>query len=391
MKKLLYLFAAVTLLASCAQEEVLVDTPVAKPTAPRLIGFETFVNKSTRATGTNSTALNDFYPTFNVYGWKTVNGDVSNVFNNVPVEFFATDAAGTVVYTAGKPSDEWNFTANSWYYENIRYWDNMASDYQFSAYVPVAASNDVSCTEDGLIKIGSVTAPITVDDTNLMETPATELAYTGFDYDYMTATSDGLTSTGVIASPVSLTFKHLQAKLNIRIKLSDAVNTAQNVAIQKIKVHNLGDKAYYSNDAAAGGVSGWNLGAATADYVPAATEVQGGYSLNATTNYNNHYVLEQLIIPQSCTKYDDEDNIPSLSEYDEFACLYVEYTIGDETFKSYTPLANIFLGATSTENKYSFLAGNQYTINVIVGPEPIYFEPSVTEWADEIKNDLDMN
>ena len=389
MKKLLYLFAAITLLASCAQEEVLVDTPVAKPTAPRLIGFETFVNKSTRAVGTNSTALNDFYPTFNVYGWKTVNGDVSNVFNNVPVEFFATDAAGIVVYTAGKPSDEWTFTADSWYYENIRYWDPMASDYQFSAYVPVAASNDVSCTADGLIKIGSETAPITVDAKNLMETPATALAYTGFVYDYMTATSDGLTSTGVIASPVSLTFKHLQAKLNIRIKLDDDVNTAQNVAIQKIEVHNLGDKAYYSNDAAVGGVSGWNLGAATTDYVPAAKEVQDGYSLNASTNFNSHYVLEQLIIPQSCTKHTGTD-IPSLSEY-QVACLYVEYTIGEETFKSFTPLANIFLDPASSADKYSFEGGNQYTINVIVGPAPIYFEASVTEWADAIENDLNMN
>lgn len=384
MKKLLYLFAAITLLASCAQEEVLVDTPVAKPTAPRLIGFETFVNKSTRAVGTNSNALNDFYTTFNVYGWKTVNGDVSNVFNNVPVEFFATDEAGTVVYTAGKPSDEWNFTSNSWYYENIRYWDPMASAYLFSAFTPVPAGVAFDCQPDGLITIGASDNLVTVDAKNLMETPATELAYTGFDYDYMTAQSTDATEK------VSLTFKHLQAKLNIRIKLDDDVKTKQNVAIQKIEVHNLGDKAYYSNDAAAGGVSGWNLGAATGDYVPAAKEVQDGYSLNdATTNFNNHYVLEQLIIPQNCTKYAGTD-IPSLSEY-QVACLYVEYTIGDETFKNYTPLANIFLAATSTESNYSFEGGNQYTINVIVGPEPIYFEASVTEWANAIENDLNMN
>jgi hypothetical protein len=267
----------------------------------------------------------------------------------------------------------------------------MASDYQFSAYVPAAASNDVSCTEDGLITIGSVNAPITVDDTNLMETPATTLAYTGFVYDYMTATSNGLTSTGVIASPVSLTFEHLQAKLNIRIQLDEDVKTKQNVAIQKIEVHNLGDKAYYDSKTTSG-VSGWNLGAATEDYVPATKDVQGGYSLNATTNFHNHYVLEQLIIPQNCTRYVEttEDDIPSLSEY-QVACLYVEYTIGEETFKSYTPLANIFLDATSTENKYSFEGGNQYTINVIVGPKPIYFEASVTKWEDAIENNLDMN
>lgn len=387
MKKLLYLFAAVTLLASCAQEEVLVDSPVVNPTAPRLIGFETFVNKSTRATGTNSTELKDFYTTFNVYGWKTVGNNVSPVFENVPVEFFAADVPGDVVYTVGKPSDEWTFTANSWYYENIRYWDPMASAYLFSAFTPVPTGVAFECESNGLITIGTSANPITVDDTNLMETPAEALAYTGFDYDYMTATSNGLTSTGVIESPVSLTFKHLQAKLNIRIKLSNAVNTAQNVAIQKIEVHNLGDIAYYSNQATSG-VSGWNLGAATETYVPTADNV---YSLNdATTNFHNHYVLEQLIIPQNCTKYTGTD-IPSLSEYDEVACLYVEYTIGNETFKSYTPLANIFLGATSTENKYSFEGGNQYTINVIVGPAPINFEASVTEWADEIENDLKMN
>lgn len=373
MKKLLYLFAAVTLLASCAQEEVLVDTPVANPTAPRLIGFETFVNKSTRATGTNSTALNDFYTTFNVYGWKTVNNVVSPVFENVPVS-----------YTT-QPSSEWGANAPAgWYYENIRYWDPMASAYLFSAFTPVPAGVAFECESNGLITIGTSANPITVDSKNLMETPDTELEYTGFVYDYMTAQSTDATEK------VSLTFEHLQAKLNIRIKLSDAVNTKQNVAIQKIEVHNLGDKAYYSNDAAAGGVSGWNLGAATTDYVLAAKVVQGGYSLNdATTKYNNHYVLEQLIIPQNCTKYTGTD-IPSLSEY-QVACLYVEYTIGNETFKSYTPLANIFLDPASSADKYSFEGGNQYTINVIVGPAPIYFEAEVTPWANAIENDLNMN
>ena len=372
MKKLLYLFAAVTLLASCAQEEVLVDTPVAKPTAPRLIGFETFVNKSTR--GTNSTALNDFYTTFNVYGWKTVNGVVSPVFENVPVSY--CDGATT------QPSSEWGANAPAgWYYENIRYWDPMASAYLFSAFTPVPTGVAFECESNGLITIGTSANPITVDDTNLMKTPAEALAYTGFDYDYMTAQSTDATEK------VSLTFKHLQAKLNIRIKLSDAVNTAQNVAIQKIEVHNLVDKAYYSNDAAAGGVSGWNLGAATANYVPAAKVVQGGYSLNDATNFHNHYVLEQLIIPQSCTKGTD---FHSLSEY-PVACLYVEYTIGEETFMSYTPLANIFLDPASSADQYTFEGGNQYTINVIVGPAPIDFEAVVTPWANEIGNNLDMN
>lgn len=459
MKKAIYLLAATALMASCNQE-VLVDTPEPQPEAPRLIGFDTFVDKATRAEDLNlynSTALNDFYNTFNVNGWKTVGGETTPVFKDVTVEYFTADAQGSVVYKEDeqKPSDEWAvadpFVAG-WYYENIRYWDKMASKYQYSAYAPSTASADVDCTSDGVIKIGKATAPVTVDPKNLKATPATTLSFTGFDKDYMTAQADAQPSADAadMSSPVSLIFKHLQAKLNIRIKLDASVKTAQDVSIQKIQVHNLGDKGYYTNDASATGtVSGWTLGAATAtadeagdtddsgstddtagdnsgaadnenatnsEYIPG---IATAYSLNnATKNYDNHYVLEQLIIPQTITKYteptptaaegdegstgdgsDEGDGqgsdgatpavvtLPvSLTEY-AVACVYVEYTIGEETFKSYTPLANIF----TTADTYNFEGGKQYTLNITVGPKPIEFTAEVTPWENEIHGDHNIN
>ncbi len=368
--------AAMLCLASCTPNGVLIDEELKPEEAPRRIGFETFVNMSTRATGENSTALNDFYPTFNVYGWKTVGSDVTCVFDNIPVEYFATDDAGSVVYTSGKPSDEWTFTTAGWYYENIRYWDQMASGYQFSAYAPAAASANVTCTSDGVIKIGSDVSPITVEATNLMATPATKMAFTGFNLDYMTATATD------VASPVSLTFKHLQAKFNVRIKLADAVSTAQDISVQKIQLHNLGDKAYYQSDAAAPAVNGWTLTTASADYIP---KVETPYSLNAATNYHNHYVLEQLIIPQVITKAGTDY---SLDEYAE-ACVYVEYTIGSETFKRFTPLANLFDGGAATN--YTFNGGNQYTLTITIGPDPISFTTSVAAWADAIEKEHPLN
>lgn len=366
------LLATIALLASCNQGEVLVDTFDPLPEAPRRIGFETFVDKATRAQGTNSTALNDFYPVFNVYGWKTVGNDVACVFDNIPVEYFATDSKGTAVYKEDgqKPGDEWIFAAGSWYYENQRYWDKMASGYQFSAYTPATASDDVVCTADGLITIGTDTKPVTVDPKNLMATPAKALAFTGFDRDYMTAQS---TTT---AGTVSLTFQHLLAKLNIRVRLADDITTAQDVSVQQIEVHNLGDKGHYTN-ATGIGISGWKLATPSADYVP---KVETPYSLNAATNYHNHYVLEQLIIPQTITK--SVAAIPSLSEYTE-ACIYVEYTIGTETFKSYTPLANLFTSADT----YDLKGGNQYTLNIIIGPEPIEFTAEVAKWADAVEKE----
>ena len=374
--KFMLLLAVLGLVVSCGPSEILIDNQEPETQAPGRIGFETFVNKSTRADANNSSALNDFYPAFNVYGWKTIDGNDIATFDNVTVEYFAEDIAGTYVYTAGKPSDEWTFAAG-WYYENLRYWDQMASAYQFCAYAPITASADVVCTSDGIIKIGTSTSPITVDGKNLMATPATDLAYKGFDKDYMTATSTATSGTA------SFSFTHLQAKFNIRVRLSNSVTTSQDISVKKIQLHNLGDKAYYVSNAAAPAVNGWTLGTASTTYIP---KVETSYSLNAATNYHNHYLLEQLIIPQTIEKA--AAATPALSEFTE-ACIYVEYNIGTEPFKSYTPLANIF--DTSAASTYTFQAGNQYTLNINIGPEPINFTAEVSTWADAIEGNQNIN
>lgn len=404
MKNLLILLSATALLASCNQD-ILVDNPQPKPEAPRHIGFETFVDKATRAAGTNSTSLNDFYPTFNVYGWKTVGSEVTCVFDNVPVTFYDVNNANTT-----KPGEEWDDNPETgWYYENIRYWDKIASKYQYSAFTPTPSGVSFNCTSDGLIEIGTEANPVTVDSKNLMSTPSTSLAYTGFDKDYMTAqaTAEPSTDAADMSTPVSLNFSHLQAKLNIRIMLHESMATAQDIKVTQIDVHNLNDKGYYTNAKNNGievGVSGWTLGTATAAYVPSVTTdylINNANVNNGIVSYHNHYVLEQLIIPQTITKFvpqtpetteetgdntgtEDGNTLPvSLSEY-EVACVYVEYTIGTEVFKSYTPLSNIF----SNEATYNFEGGKQYTLNITIGPKPIKFTAEVTKWSDEIVGDL---
>lgn len=417
MKNLLFLLSATALLASCNQD-ILVDTPQPKPEAPRHIGFETFVDKATRTAGTNSTSLNDFYPTFNVYGWKTVGSVTSPVFENVLVSYCnGVDK---------KPSAEWGDNAPAgWYYENIRYWDKMASKYQYSAFTPTPSGVSFNCTSDGLIEIGTEANPVTVDSKNLMSTPSTSLAYTGFDKDYMTAqaTAEPSTDAADMSTPVSLNFSHLQAKLNIRIKLHESMKTAQDIKVTQIDVHNLNDKGYYTNakdeNGNEAGVSGWTVGTASDTYIPSVTTdylINNANEEEGIVSYHNHYVLEQLIIPQTITKFveqtpaptedtndegtdneggegsedDTEEPTPSvvplpvsLTEY-EVACVYVEYTIGTEVFKSFTPLSNIF----SDEATYNFEGGKQYTLNITIGPKPIKFTAVVTKWADEIVGDL---
>ena len=410
MKKAIYLFAAAAFMASCNQEVLVDNATNAQPEVNRRIGFDTFVDKATRTESTttdnNSTALNDFYTTFYVYGWKTVDGATTPVFENVAVNYIA-DAES---YAAGYAT-EWGATfAAGWYYENVRYWDKMASAYQFSAYAPAVEDVEVNCDVNGTITIGTEEAPVTVDATNLMKEESSEnLAYSGFVADFMTATSNDATDK------VSLTFSHLQAKMNIRIKLDESITTAQDVSIQKIASHNRGDKGYYTNEDGIG-VSGWTLytlpvddeedeedeeeveeeevlpvddeeGDATPEETPYILSVTGPYALNGTTdNCHNHYVLEQLLIPQTISKPANSD--PQLNLYNE-ACIYVEYTIGAETFRSYSPLADIFIGEDEATT-YTFEGGKQYTINVIVGPSPIEFTATVDAWETaEANQDMD--
>ena len=377
MKKAIYLLAATALMASCNQD-VLVEKPQLQPEVNHHIGFETFVEKATRSASNNSTNLQDFYPSFVICGWKTVGEETTGVFENVAVNYYDVESKAEDGFI---PGEEWGDVSNGWYYNEIRYWDKMASKYQYSAYVPAYAFDEVSCQEDGTITIGTEETPVTVDNTNLMETPAENLAYVGFIKDYMTAqaTAEPSTDAADMSTSVSLNFQHLLAKLNIRIKLDTSISTSQEVKVNTIEVHNLSDQAYYIN--AAEGVSGWTSTTASDTYIPTAN---AGYSLNGVDNVDGYYVMEQLIIPQTIKSA--AAAVPSLTEYDE-ACVYVEYTIGTEVFKNFTPLANIF----STAANYNLEGGKQYTLNITVGPKPIEFTAVVAEWKDGNDQDLPLD
>jgi len=385
MKKYFYFFALASMaLASCSSDEVIIDEPQDTQGTP--IGFHVYTDKVTRATGTNSAELQDFYPTFNVYGWKKVSNTWSPVFADVTNEYFATDKAGDFVYTSGQPSDEWNYSAG-WYYENVRYWDKMATNYQFDAYTPITVSSKVECKEDGQILYGKKGATVDVDPKNLMETPATALAFTGFDLDFMTATANATTSD------VQLTFKHELAKLNIKLALSTNTKTKAAVIVTDVQVLNLGKSSYFNNkksteaktDTEPAYVTGWATPTDEATY-HVATDYQLNGATAGTNNFDGYYVMEQLLIPQTAAKSSTAAQITEQTE----PCVYVEYTIGEETFKGFYALANIFIGE-GTDSNYTFAGGNQYTLTITVGPDPIHFTPSVTPWEDEVVGGLNAD
>ncbi len=408
MKKNIFILATAAIaLIGCAETESLKNDVSNNENIP--FTFAAYSNKATKADNDNHNTLNFFYKTFNVYGWKSYGqpNDWSIVFNNETNEYFGTNAHGQVIYTEASsvlPGDEWGQYGHSasawdagWYYEGINYWDKFATNYQFCAYAPFAASSQVVCTPDGVIKIGdngtgaNSKGTITVDNKNLMATPAKDLAYTGFDYDYMTA-AVATSSTGAIAnsSPVQLVFTHELAKFNIKILLNTNVTTTQTVTVNEVSIKNIKGTSYYTSaeDVASpnnGYLSGWATPVTNVAYlangVGSATD---GYQINGDLNtsdsefdnYSGYYIMERLMIPQTIAK-----TTPA-SQRAEFTapCIYVKYTIGSEEYTGHWGLANLFDTTSNTE--LNILGGNEYTLTITVGPEPIYFTAAVTPWQN---------
>ena len=395
MKKSLLIFGVTALVFAGCSNEVLVDNSI-NEVKDNTIGFSVFANKATKVNTNNKNTLNFFYKEFKVSGWKYTDA-WKPVFDNVVNEYFTADTQGHFVYTTApaKPSDEWASAANlattpAWYYQDVRYWDKFATKYQFGAFAPkdalVTVANDPSAN-DCKITFASDASRYTVETTNLMATPSTELAYTGFTTDLMTAVSHVTSaSTGV-----ALTFNHELAKFDIKLVLNNQVKTNQNVVVNEITFNNIKSKSYYdsSKESAAGFLSGWATPTDEYNYsVKGVGTATTGYQLNndidagtdGDQNYDGYYVFESLMIPQTIQK---ATNASQLDAYtDGEANIYVKYTIGTEEFVGYYALANMFIPSTSTDNSFNLAGGNEYILTITVGPAPIYFVPTVTPWVE---------
>lgn len=366
-KNYLMMAMAAAMLASCAQTG-LVEEIAEEP--QKAIGFSTFVDKATRA---NSTKLNDFYKTFKVYGWKSIDNKNTwqNVFDNVTNEYFYTNTSGTEIYKSSSPSSEWSFTTESWYYEGVHYWDKLATDYLFCAYTPIIATVEVAATQEGEIKIGTGTNPIKVDGKNLQETPNIELIYSGFSKDYMTAVST------IKNAEVNLEFTHELAKLNVKVQKDDSYNSNQALYVSKLEILNLKDQGYFVRNATPS--KSWNVYSSSSNGTFKMSE--GDKKLANPGDDDKKFVIEQLLLPQNIERVitDPLENVvQSSSEFTNKACVHITYVIGSEQFDGYYALNNIF----NKDADYTFEGGKEYTLTITIGPNPIHFTPSVTAWTE---------
>lgn len=198
MKKHFLFFAmAVAAMTSCMKDEVVASY---EP-APQAIGFESFVNKTTKAIGSTTTpgvdnsgavsGLSKFY----VHGNYGTTAPYSSVFDEVEV----TGAVENGVI-------KWSYTGGT------KYW--TANTYHFAAY----AQGDNDNAPANVTLTGNIFA---IDDVTIPYTTEAETVTTSDAKDLVAALVQTEGTQGRTA-PVDFTFKHLLSKIKFTITNTDS-------------------------------------------------------------------------------------------------------------------------------------------------------------------------
>ena len=182
MKKILFAAVAAMAMAACSNEDV-----ISRPASP-VIGFDTFVENSTRANDLAKSNLNDF----GVYGSVAKNGSEGQIFKNQLV----------------KKSGE------KFLYTPPQYWVDNAT-YCFAAFAPYTDakwSYSTTYAEDGTITFDNEAAEANQD----------------FLYAYKTRTTGKVITEA--PDPVAFTFNHMLSR--VKFEFTNGFATANNITFR---------------------------------------------------------------------------------------------------------------------------------------------------------------
>lgn len=231
MKKFLFLgIAATAMFASCTNDEIVEMNPQSA------IGFETFVDKSTRAAeDVTKTNLN----AFEVYGWRTKGATTEQIFDAQAV----TADNGTCTYSP------------------LQYWVGSYK-YNFEAVAPKSGEKGVTVDD----KYGASTITFVSDS-------ETDLIYASASKDLSSNAHGTLASD---PGAVGLTFGHLLSRVKFTFINGAVAGSAAKIAVTDVKITNAGTTGVYTPS---GGT--WAAATATGAVTFASiniTNIEGGQS-----------------------------------------------------------------------------------------------------------------
>ena len=248
-KSILMLGLAVAAMTSCTNDEVLEQNQ----STQKAIGFETFVNKGTRADIDNTNPLKEFY----VYGFYTGNPDVQ-VFENV-----------AVLYERNTETSEWE-----WNVKEQKRWDTQY--YYFAAYADGQGTGTVEVTDADKLSNGSFAYNTTNSTADLIFTDYVVSSDMETQKDFIATVTHRDTRQSFITTDVDLTFGHMLSKVTFKFENTSPENLDMTVADVKLIVKNKATCTYSYNASTSDSNVAWSGHVKSDNFT--------SYALNGVTN-----------------------------------------------------------------------------------------------------------
>ena len=366
MKKTLWMLGVgVAALTSCTESEVL-DVPESK-----MIGFDTFVDKPTRAldTDVNTANLKGFY-VYAAYGKEDIDG-----FDAVDGDYLN----GLKVY---KDGSDWKYDYQPWIADNI---------FRFAAYVDGAADADDTDTKG---KLNDVTFIPELEEAILTEydVDSEHLGSWGLEFNnYTVSTKDLLVSVPFSVDPgnlsvapakVNVTFKHMLAKVVFEFTKSGISTEKLSIEPFSFNAKYIGDcLVHFGKKADPNSAGGW-LTDPHIHWMPYDSDKR--YDVFPQEDDKNQFwstgtiSQEFYVLPQSNANL-------VLSDFK----IYVHKESGDEVVKTFV-MDDVSL---RIPDHTQWLPGQiyRYYADVTPGSYNIVFSASVDSWSDTYNRDHNIS
>ena len=436
-KSYLMIAAAATLLTACMGNDTFKE--IVNDNETVMIGFETYHEKSTRATGeiSQGTDLTSAHGGFGVWGFKYAPAHVPALANNaVSVANTAQNDYCTTIFNNVKVWYENDQEPTQGYkYEIPKYWDKN-SHYIFFAYAPQDDANasfdnttgritisaipelqDISTSSgsDENLVYGTVTNDVVaVDATNvtdyLMASYVPEQYLTAANTTSSTATGTNQNYNGKTyddkEQTVGFTFGHILSKLQVSLQAKEQYSGIKSIAVTKLYINNMpcSDQTTTSftqtSPAAPAGVyatdgyestgtlkiiDGANSGATSED--PLYILKNGAYANNTITSpskQNQNFVY--YVVPNDPNGNTNEANKKYKVDVDYTITYVDQYTDGNETkyVTENVSVSGIELSweeGNNTVGLQNLLQNNYYILTIKIGLNQIYFTvDDITGW-----------
>ena len=363
MKKSLLILATVATLTACSNDSVRENIAAEQVE----IDFSTYTQKAvgTKADAT-TVGLEKYYTEFTVYGWKTVKNEETGA-NEDQMVFNAQSV---------------NYVENSdsWTYSPKKFWDKVASKYNFYAAVPVGNDGFSFNETDRIFEIEEFVAEGKSLAVEPAQKPDASISFVEVETDLMIADAieRGMTTPSAKAR-VDFKFNHILSRLNVGVKC-DGLEDGQTMTLNSLKIGGIVSKGSFNEN------DRWALSTEGSDVVTLVNAVEDDATNTVAITAENKFVYQGLLIPQE-------------AEYSEVALdgtgkeetpyLYINYTIDNEKFYAYYNLAALF-GVTEN-NSLAFQEGYQNNLYITIGASAIEFDADAYVWQDDNSSNLEVN